>query len=57
MGRYARKDKRPLDPPPVVVMRLYQVAHARTPHEQVQEFADLEYVWMRLFPDERTVRS
>ncbi|KAI0704080.1 velvet factor-domain-containing protein [Earliella scabrosa] len=42
VGRYARKDKRPLDPPPVVVMRLFQVAHAGTPHEQVQEFSHLD---------------
>ncbi|KAI0704102.1 velvet factor-domain-containing protein [Earliella scabrosa] len=40
--KYARKDKRPLDPPPVAVMRLFQVAHAGTPHEHVQEFVDLD---------------
>ncbi|KAI0704051.1 velvet factor, partial [Earliella scabrosa] len=40
--KYARKDKRPLDPPPVVAMRLFQVAHAGTPHEQVQELAELD---------------
>ncbi|KAI0034778.1 velvet factor, partial [Vararia minispora EC-137] len=40
LGRkYARKDRRPLDPPPVVQLRLYYVT-GEEPHEEEQEETD-----------------
>ena len=31
MGRYARVDRRPLDPPPVVLLKMYEVENVGTP--------------------------
>ncbi|PCH37382.1 hypothetical protein WOLCODRAFT_109785 [Wolfiporia cocos MD-104 SS10] len=36
--RYARKDRRPLDPPPVVQFRLFEVLDAGTPRQREREF-------------------
>ncbi|PCH37383.1 hypothetical protein WOLCODRAFT_109788 [Wolfiporia cocos MD-104 SS10] len=39
LGRkYARKDRRPLDPPPVVQFRLFEVLDAGTPRQREREF-------------------
>lgn len=42
--RYARVDRRPLDPPPVVQLRLYDIHNEGTDHESEQEVQDYEYV-------------
>ncbi|CCM04496.1 uncharacterized protein FIBRA_06676 [Fibroporia radiculosa] len=45
LGRkYARKDRRPLDPPPVVQMRLFEILNAGTPRETETEFDNFEQV-------------
>lgn len=38
--RYARVDRRPLDPPPVIHLRIFEVQHAGTAAERETE---LEY--------------
>ncbi|KAI0700208.1 velvet factor-domain-containing protein [Cytidiella melzeri] len=39
LGRkYARKDRRPLDPPPVVQLKLLQLKHQGTPFERFEEY-------------------
>lgn len=42
--RYARKDRRPLDPPPVVQLKLYDVSNSGTAFETHTEFDSYEYV-------------
>lgn len=42
-SRYARKDRRPLDPPPVVLFRLFEVRDTGTEREHEQEL-DAAYV-------------
>lgn len=43
LGRkYARVDRRPLDPPPVVQLRLYQIHNEGTDHESEQEVQDYD---------------
>ncbi|KAL6304668.1 velvet factor-domain-containing protein [Sparassis latifolia] len=43
LGRkYARKDRRPLDPPPVVQFRLFEVYNAGTPREIEKEFENYD---------------
>ncbi|KAG6878817.1 hypothetical protein C0992_007472 [Termitomyces sp. T32_za158] len=45
LGRkYARVDRRPLDPPPVVQLRFFQVEHAGTAHELEKEISNYEEV-------------
>ncbi|TFY77381.1 hypothetical protein EWM64_g6634, partial [Hericium alpestre] len=44
LGRkYARKDRRPLDPPPVVQLRLYTVENPGTPQQKEVETENYEY--------------
>ncbi|KAI0078042.1 hypothetical protein K474DRAFT_1620043 [Panus rudis PR-1116 ss-1] len=44
LGRkYALKDRRPLDPPPVVQVRLFEVFNVGTPDEHEEEFDHGEY--------------
>ncbi|KAI0078043.1 hypothetical protein K474DRAFT_973250 [Panus rudis PR-1116 ss-1] len=44
LGRkYANRDRRPLDPPPVVQMRLWEVFDVGTPHQTERVFEDLEH--------------
>ncbi|TFK82176.1 hypothetical protein K466DRAFT_311404 [Polyporus arcularius HHB13444] len=40
--KFARKDKRPLDPPPVVQVRFFEVVHAGTPRQYEQEILDFD---------------
>lgn len=40
--RYARVDRRPLDPPPVVQLKLYHIHNEGTEHESEQEVQDYE---------------
>ena len=42
--RYGRKDKRPLDPPPVVRIRLFQLLNPGLPYEAEQELELHEWV-------------
>ena len=42
--RYARKDRRPLDTPPVVQLKLYDVEAQGTAHETHREFDSYECV-------------
>ncbi|KAG1769834.1 velvet factor-domain-containing protein [Suillus occidentalis] len=45
LGRkYARVDRRPLDPPPVVQLRLYDVHNEGTDHESEQEVRDYDEI-------------
>ncbi|KAJ3521196.1 hypothetical protein NMY22_g12412 [Coprinellus aureogranulatus] len=45
LGRkYARVDRRPLDPPPVVLLKLYNVINPGTDHEAEQEVSNYEEV-------------
>ncbi|KAJ3536114.1 hypothetical protein NMY22_g6180 [Coprinellus aureogranulatus] len=45
LGRkYARVDRRPLDPPPVVLLKLYNVINSGTDHEAEQEVSDYDEV-------------
>lgn len=45
LGRkYARVDRRPLDPPPVVQLRLYHIHNEGTDHESEQEVQDYDEV-------------
>ncbi|KAH9914102.1 velvet factor-domain-containing protein [Fomitopsis serialis] len=45
LGRkYARKDRRPLDPPPVVQFQLFEVSNAGTPSQTEQEFEDYDAI-------------
>ncbi|KAI0716214.1 velvet factor-domain-containing protein [Fomitopsis betulina] len=45
LGRkYARKDRRPLDPPPVVQFQLFEVFNAGTPLQTEKEFEDYEEI-------------
>lgn len=45
LGRkYARVDRRPLDPPPVVQLRLYNVHNEGTDHESEQEVQDYDEI-------------
>ncbi|TFY59569.1 hypothetical protein EVJ58_g5701 [Rhodofomes roseus] len=45
LGRkYARKDRRPLDPPPVVQFQLFEVLHADTPSQTEREFDDYDAI-------------
>ncbi|KAG1859256.1 velvet factor-domain-containing protein [Suillus subluteus] len=45
LGRkYARVDRRPLDPPPVVQLRLYHIHNEGTDHESEQEVQDYDDV-------------
>ncbi|KAJ3506341.1 hypothetical protein NMY22_g17283 [Coprinellus aureogranulatus] len=45
LGRkYARVDRRPLDPPPVVLLKLYSVIDSGTDHEAEQEVSNYEEV-------------
>ncbi|KAH9834749.1 velvet factor-domain-containing protein [Rhodofomes roseus] len=45
LGRkYARKDRRPLDPPPVVQFQLFEVLHADTPSQTEREFEDYDAI-------------
>jgi hypothetical protein len=43
-NRYARVDRRPLDPPPVVLLRLFYVYNAGTDRETEKEIRNYEYV-------------
>lgn len=40
--RYARKDKRPLDPPPVVQVRFFEVLNGGTAGQQEKEVLTYE---------------
>ncbi|TFK88602.1 hypothetical protein K466DRAFT_585407 [Polyporus arcularius HHB13444] len=40
--KFARKDKRPLDPPPVVQVRFFEVIQAGTPRQYEQEILDYD---------------
>ena len=42
--RYARVDRRPLDPPPAVLLRLFHVYNAGTERECEKEVRNYEYV-------------
>jgi hypothetical protein len=42
VSRFAHKDRRPIDPPPIVQLHLYQVFHQGTEQESQQEITDLE---------------
>lgn len=42
--RCGLKDRRPLDPPPVVGLRLFEVSNVGTSAEKEQELSDLSYV-------------
>ncbi|KDQ57083.1 hypothetical protein JAAARDRAFT_194263 [Jaapia argillacea MUCL 33604] len=45
LGRkYAVKDRRPLEPPPVVQAKLFRVLHAETPHQFEEEIVNLDDV-------------
>lgn len=45
LGRkYARVDRRPLDPPPVVQLRLYHIHNEGTEHESEQEVQDYDNI-------------
>ena len=41
-GRYARRDKRPLDPPPVVQVRFFEVHNAGTSQQRETEIMAYE---------------
>jgi hypothetical protein len=45
--RYARVDRRPLDPPPVVLLRMFHVNHPGSDQETEREL-DYESVFLRL---------
>lgn len=42
--RYARVDRRPLDPPPAVLLRLFHVYHPGTTRQAEREVQNYEYV-------------
>ena len=49
--RFARKDRRPLDPPPVVQVRFFEVVHFGTPAQFERELTAYELVPSRPFLD------
>jgi hypothetical protein len=44
VNRYATIDRRPIDPPPVVLMKLFAIDNAGTDDETEEEFENYEYV-------------
>jgi hypothetical protein len=45
LGRkYARVDRRPLDPPPVILLRLFEIDNPGTPNQEEREIANYEQI-------------
>lgn len=42
--RYAKKDRRPIDPPPIVRLKLFVVFNSGTPHQYEEEYQNYECV-------------
>lgn len=49
-SRYGRKDRRPLDPPPVAQLKLFRVLSVGTSNQQEVEVTDYKFVHLSMIP-------